>query len=68
MNMWEAVFSQSPANEGYYNGERLPQAHWGWPQGTWFQSRLDRIRENERVTGSLKTSRKLLDTSELRSM
>ena len=67
MNTWEAVFSQSPANEGVYNGERLPQIHWGWPRGTWFQSRLDYIRDHERV-GSLKTSRKLLETNELRTM
>lgn len=48
MNTWEAIFSQSPANDGYYNGEKLPQAHWEWPKSTWFQGRLDRIRENER--------------------
>jgi hypothetical protein len=48
MNTWEAIFSQSPANRGYYNGEKLPQAHWDWPKSTWFQARLDLIRENER--------------------
>jgi len=67
MNTWEAIFSQSPANEGYYNGEGLPPAHWGWPRGTWFQARLDHIRESEKA-GNLKISRKLLHIRELRTM
>ena len=67
MKTWEAVFSQSPVNEGYYNGEQLPQVRWAWPRSTWFQARLNQLREHERV-GSLKTSRKLRDTSELRTM
>ena len=49
MNTWEAIFSQSPVNQGYYDEERLPQLHWGWPRGTWFQSRLDSIRDHERI-------------------
>ena len=28
MNTWEAIFSQSPVNKGFYNGEKLPQVHW----------------------------------------
>lgn len=48
MNNWEAIFSQSRANDGYYNGEKLPQVHWELPKRTWFQDRLDSIRENER--------------------
>lgn len=48
MNTWEAIFSQSPVNKGYYNGEKLPQAHWDWPKRTWFQARLNRVREQER--------------------
>jgi hypothetical protein len=67
MNMWEAVFSQSPVNDGYYSGEKLPQVLWGWPRGTWFQARLDYIREHEGI-GNLKTTKKLLDTSNLRTM
>ncbi len=49
MNAWEAIFSQSPVNQGYYNEARLPQVHWSWPRGTWFQSRLDFIRDQERT-------------------
>jgi hypothetical protein len=30
MNTWEAIFSQSPVNQGYYNEAGLPQNHWGW--------------------------------------
>ena len=67
MNMWEAVFSQSPVNDGYYNGEKLPQVHWGWPRGTWFQARLDYIREHEKA-GNLKTTKKLFAANNLRPM
>ena len=67
MKMWEAVFSQSPVNDGLYNGEKLPQVHWGWPRGTWLQARLDYLREHEQ-TGGLKSSRKLSSTGELRAM
>jgi hypothetical protein len=48
MNTWEAIFSQSPANNGFYNGEKLPQVHWDWPKRTWFQGRLNHVREHER--------------------
>lgn len=51
MKTWEAVFSQSPVNQGYYDESCLPQIHWGWPRGTWFQSRLDYIRDHERLSG-----------------
>jgi hypothetical protein len=67
MNTWEAIFSQSPVNEGYYNEQRLPQLHWDWPRKTWFQSRLNLIRDHENISG-LKTSRKLKDFNTLRSM
>jgi len=43
----EAIFSQSPVNEGYYNEQQMPQNHWDWPRKTWFQSRRDFIRDNE---------------------
>ena len=67
MSKWEAIFSQSPVNQGYYNEQRLPQLHWDWPRKTWFQSRLNLIRDNENVSG-LKTGRKLKDFGPLRSM
>ena len=47
MNSWEAIFTQSPVNQGYYDEQRLPQQHWGWPRGTWFQARLDLIRDHD---------------------
>ncbi|HEV8721815.1 MAG TPA: hypothetical protein VGW77_14385 [Candidatus Binatia bacterium] len=67
MNTWEAVFSQSPVNEGYYNGDQLPQVRWAWPRATWFQARLDQIRDHERAA-LLKGNRKPRDTRELRTM
>ena len=47
MNAWESIFLQSPANDGYYDEDELPQLKWEWPNGTWFQSRLDQVREYE---------------------
>jgi hypothetical protein len=67
MNSWEAIFTQSPVNQGYYNEQRLPQNHWAWPRGTWFQSRLDLIRDHA-SDGALKTSRKFKETETLRDM
>ncbi len=47
MNTWEAIFSQSPVNKGFYNGEKLPQVPWDWPKRTWFQARLNHVRESD---------------------
>jgi hypothetical protein len=49
MNAWESIFLQSPVNDGYYDEEELPQLCWEWPKDTWFQTRLDFIREHESV-------------------
>jgi hypothetical protein len=57
MSTWQAVFSQSRVNQGYYNGEQLPQVRWAWPRATWFQTRLDQIRDQERAL-LLKTNRR----------
>ena len=64
MNVWESVFSQSRANDGYYDEERLPQFHWDWPKGTWFQARLGKARENEPIL-SLKAARKSSPSDEV---
>jgi len=52
MSTWEAIFSQSPVNKGYYNGEKLPQVHWDWPKRTWFQGRLNQVRGHDRPWSS----------------
>ncbi len=67
MNTWEAIFSQSPVNQGYYDEARLPQLHWGWPRGTWFQSRLDFLRDHERIWTPRPMSKPNMD-AQLRSM
>lgn len=67
MNIWEAVFTQSKVNDGYYDEARLPQQRWEWPRGTWFQSRLDLIREHE-APRSLRSSSKMRVTHELPAM
>ena len=68
MNTWESIFSQSPVNKGFYNGEKLPQVHWEWPKRTWFQARLNQVRENERPRSVIIGSRKLEDGRVLRTM
>jgi hypothetical protein len=67
MNVWEAVLTQSKVNDRYYDEERLPQQRWEWPRGTWFQSRLDLIREHE-APHSLRSSSKMKVAHELRAM
>jgi len=67
MSAWESIFAQSPVNDGYYDEDELPQQNWDWPKGTWFQARLDYVREREPVW-SLKTSRKMRNGGELRTM
>ena len=67
MNAWESVFLQSRVNNGYYDEDRLPQLKWDWPKGTWFQSRLYHVRDLEPLL-SLKSSRKMADGNEMRTM
>ena len=66
MNAWESIFLQSPANEGCYDEEDLPQLNWEWPKETWFRSRLDYVREREPVL-SLRSHRKLGHQVELQA-
>lgn len=47
MNTWEAIFSQSPVNDGYYDERKLPHLRWQWPSSTWFQARRDYLREHQ---------------------
>ena len=58
MNAWESIFNQSRVNNGYYDEDELAQQNWKWPTGTWFQARLNYVREREPVL-RLKSSRKL---------
>ena len=51
MHVWEAIFRQSRVNDGYYDEQCLPQSKWDWPTGTWFQTRLDRLRERAPISG-----------------
>lgn len=47
MNAWQSIFFQSPVNSGWYDEDELPQQNWDWPKGTWFQDRLDQVRDHE---------------------
>ena len=58
MNAWQSIFYQSPANRGYYDEDELPQLNWEWPNGTWFQARLEYIRDYEPLR-RLKSNEKL---------
>lgn len=51
MNSWQLIFLQSRANDGWYDGDRLPPQVWAWPQGTWLQNRLRQLREQQKETG-----------------
>ncbi len=66
MNAWESIFLQSPVNDGCYEEDELPQLNWHWPRETWFQIRLDYVREHEPLL-SLKSYRKLGYPVELRT-
>lgn len=66
MNAWESIFMQSPANDGCYEEDDLPQSNWDWPKETWFQTRLDQVREHELLT-SLKLHRKFDRHAEVRT-
>jgi hypothetical protein len=47
MNAWEAIFSQSPVNDGYYEEHDLPHLRWQWPRATWFQTRRNYLRKRQ---------------------
>jgi hypothetical protein len=51
MNAWEAIFTQSPANNGYYEEDELAQGYWEWPRHTWLQDRLEYVRGHELAMG-----------------
>jgi len=67
MNAWESIFMQSPVNDGYYDKDALPEQKWEWPKRTWFQIRLDLVREH-RSPLNLKSSESMRDVDELRTM
>jgi hypothetical protein len=58
MNTWEAIFTQSRANNGYYKEDDLSHLNWDWPRGTWLQGRLEYVREHE-PAAIIKSLRKL---------
>lgn len=50
MNAWQLMFLQSKANDNPYNGDGLAIHNWTWPQGTWFQKRLQQLRRKRSQT------------------
>lgn len=58
MNPWELIFRQSRVNNGGYDGDWLPALNWEWPRGTWFQMRLQYLRQSSgRYTRALPEER-----------
>jgi len=47
MNEWESIFRQSRVNDGFYGGDWLSGQNWRWPEGTWFQARLNYLRSTK---------------------
>lgn len=47
MKAWESIFLQSPVNNCWYDEDDLPQLNWKWPKETWFETRLDYVREHQ---------------------
>ncbi len=41
---WQIIFLQSKANGCFYGGEDLPLTNWAWPENTWFQARLNHLK------------------------
>jgi hypothetical protein len=66
VNAWKSIFMQSPVNNGFYEEDELQQQNWSWPKGTWFQTRLDFVREQMPL--QLKSSRRIRNIDELRTM
>ena len=44
MSEWQLIFSQSKVNGATYNGDALERYIWQWPEGTYFQRRLSRMK------------------------
>ncbi len=63
MNTWESIFVQSPVNDGHYDEDELPYLNWNWPKETWFQTRLQQIREHQ-LAGSLRTIKRMAHGAE----
>lgn len=45
----ESIFLHSHVNGAEYYGDRLAMNQWSWPEGTWLQARLERIRGERHV-------------------
>lgn len=40
------IFEQSPVNGADYTGDSLPVARWQWPEHTWLQRRMAKIKSD----------------------
>jgi len=68
MNAWQWVFLQSRVNNGFYDGDELAEYYWKWPKGTWFQTRLEYLRDHEQCGSSHDTIGHQQGTDEMRAL
>lgn len=47
MSPWQFIFLQSRINLPCYSIVEPQASHWSWPKETWFQNRLNHIRNVE---------------------
>ena len=44
---WQIIFAASKANDGVYDGDKLPEHYFPFPRGTWLERRLEKIRKEQ---------------------
>jgi hypothetical protein len=59
MSPWQLIFIQSKVNNARYDGDHLLVQNWGWPEGTWFQTRLRDLRKSTRKSAKKSTQQML---------
>jgi len=59
MSSWQLIFAQSKVNNARYDGDRLLDQNWVWPEATWFQMRLRDLRKSTRKSSNESTQQRL---------
>ena len=59
MSSWQLIFFQSKVNNARYDGDRLLDQNWVWPEATWFQMRLRDLRKSTRKSSNESTQQRL---------
>ena len=59
MSSWQLIFIESKVNNARYDGDRLLDQNWVWPEATWFQMRLRDLRKSTRKSSNESTQQRL---------